>query len=140
MELFERFAETYELIEKARHAVKTARTYKESEAAEAECWRLRSAFSDEGILTLELWCAYENARRFGNERLDFRDLHRPYNVPGLVEFMQQNGVKEFTFHSFRYDELRVAWDFQKCGCVIAGLVEINSYDDHKYPALLYKLK
>ena len=140
MKLFERFAETYELIEKARHVVKTATTYEESEAAEAESWRLRAEIAQEGTLTFELWCAYENARRFGNERLDIRDLHRPYNIPGLVEFMQQNEVHEFTFHSFRYDELRVAWEFQKCGCVLVGLVEINSIDDYKHPSFLFKLK
>ena len=140
MKLFERFAETYEKIEKFHHIYKTAESREESEAADTECWRLRSAFSDEGFLTFELWCAYENARRFGNERLDIRDMLQPYDVPGFVEFMQQNEVQEFTFHSFRYDELRVAWEFQKCGCVLAGLVDINGYDDHRYPAFLFKIK
>ena len=39
--------------------------------------------------------------------------------------MRENGIERFTFSSGWTDAVETAWLFQKAGCVLEGLVEIN---------------
>ena len=70
--------------------------------------------------------ATKTAKDCGNEYIDLNDTIRDEAVEGLVACMKENGIEHFTFSSTWSSAVETAWLFQKAGCRLEGLIEINS--------------
>lgn len=120
------FEEAYRGIQDAKKAYAVATSEAEQDAARA-IYKQATAKLD-GLSSTEkrIWSAYETARDCGNEYLDLNDTIRDDEVEGLVACMKEYGIQAFTFSSTWSSAVETAWLFQKTGCTLAGLIEINS--------------
>lgn len=120
------FEEAYRGIQDAKKAYAVATSEAEQDAARA-IYKQATAKLD-GLSSTEkrIWSAYETARDCGNEYLDLNDTIRDDEVEGLVACMKEYGIQAFTFSSTWSSAVETAWLFQKAGCTLAGLIEINS--------------
>lgn len=120
------FEEAYRGIQEAKKAYAAANSEDEKDAARA-IYKQATAKLD-GLSSTEkhIWSAYETAKDCGNEYLDLNDIIRDDEVEGLVACMKEYGIKAFTFSSTWSSAVETAWLFQKAGCTLAGLIEINS--------------
>lgn len=120
------FEEAYRGIQEAKRAYVTATNTAEQNAARA-IYKQATAKLD-GLSNTEqrIWSAYETTKDCGNEYLDLNDAIRDDEVEGLVACMKKYGIEAFTFSSTWSSAVETAWLFQKAGCTLAGLIEINS--------------
>lgn len=120
------FEEAYRGIQDAKKAYAVATREAEQDAARA-IYKQATAKLD-GLSSTEkrIWSAYETARDCGNEYLDLNDTIRDDEVENLVACIKEYGIKAFTFSSTWSSAVETAWLFQKAGCTLAGLIEINS--------------
>lgn len=120
------FEETYKGIQEAKKAYAAATNTAEQDAARA-IYKQATAKLD-GLSNTEkrIWSAYETAKDCGNEYLDLNDTIRDDTVEDLVACMKKCGIEAFTFSSTWSSAVETAWIFQKAGCILAGLIEINS--------------
>ena len=120
------FEEAYRGIQEAKKAYATATNTAEQDAARA-IYKQATAKLD-GLSNTEqrIWSAYETAKDCGNEYIDLNDTIRDDEVEGLVACMKKYGIEAFTFSSTWSSAVETAWLFQKAGCTLAGLIEINS--------------
>lgn len=120
------FEEAYRGIQEAKKAYTAADNTAEQDAARA-LYKQATAKLD-GLSSTEkrIWSAYETARDCGNEYLDLNDTIRDDAVEDLVACMKEYGIEAFTFSSTWSGAVETAWLFQKAGCTLAGLIEINS--------------
>ena len=139
------FEEAYRGIQEAKKAYTAAANTAEQDAARA-LYKQATAKLD-GLSNTEqrIWNAYETAKDCGNEYIDLNDTIRDDEVEGLVACMKKYGIEAFTFSSTWSSAVETAWLFQKAGCTLAGLIEINSQhkailsDEYeKVPAYLFK--
>ena len=121
------FEETYRGIQEAKRAYVAATNTAEQDAARA-IYKQATAKLD-GLSSIEqrIWNAYETAKDCGNEYIDLNDTIRDDAVEGLVACMKEYGIEAFTFSSTWSSAVETAWLFQKAGCTLAGLIEINSH-------------
>lgn len=140
------FEEAYRGIQEAKRAYAAATNTAEQDAARA-IYKQATAKLD-GLSSIEqrIWNAYETAKDCGNEYIDLNDTIRDDAVEGLVACMKEYGIEAFTFSSTWSSAVETAWLFQKAGCTLAGLIEINSQhkafmsDDYeKVHGYLFKL-
>ena len=122
------FEEIYEKVQEAKEAYDAATDEggkKEAREINREAMRRLESFNE---TELQLWRDYESSRDRKNEILDIRDNYteREDAVREMVNCMRENGITEFTFSSTWGGAVETAWFFQKAGCTLAGLVEINS--------------
>lgn len=120
------FEEAYRGIQEAKRAYAAATNTAEQDAARA-IYKQATAKLD-GLSSIEqrIWNAYETAKDCGNEYIDLNDTIRDDAVEGLVACMKEYGIEAFTFSSTWSSAVETAWLFQKAGCTLAGLIEINS--------------
>ena len=120
------FEETYKGIQEAKKAYAAATNEAQQDAARA-IYKQATAKLD-GLSNTEkrIWSAYETAKDCGNEYLDLNDTIRDDAVEDLVACMKEYGIEAFTFSSTWSGAVETAWLFQKAGCTLAGLIEINS--------------
>lgn len=118
------FEETYEKVQEAKRAYDAAATEEEKEAAREAYKKAGESIKSKGEIII--WHAYEDSRDCGNEYLDFHDTIRDEEIESLVKTMKENGIRHFTFSSTWSSAVETAWLFQKNGCRLEGLVEINS--------------
>ena len=120
------FEEAYKGIQEAKKAYAAATNTAEQDAARA-IYKQATAKLD-GLSNIEkrIWSAYETAKDCGNEYLDLNDTIRDDTVEDLVVCMKECGIEAFTFSSTWSSAVETAWLFQKAGCSLAGLIEINS--------------
>ena len=120
------FEEAYRGIQEAKKAYAAATSEAEQDAARA-IYKQATAKLD-GLSNIEkrIWSAYETAKDCGNEYLDLNDTIRDDTVEDLVACMKEYGITAFTFSSTWSSAVETAWLFQKAGCTLAGLIEINS--------------
>mgnify|MGYP000913404395 CR=1 FL=1 len=118
------FEEAYRGIQEAKKAYATATNTAEQDAARA-IYKQATAKLD-GLSNTEqrIWSAYETAKDCGNEYIDLNDTIRDDEVEGLVACMKKYGIEAFS--STWSSAVETAWLFQKAGCTLAGLIEINS--------------
>ena len=121
------FEEAYRRIQEAKKAYAAATSEAEKDAARA-IYKQATAKLD-GLSSTEkrIWSAYETAKDCGNEYLDLNDTIRDDEVESLVACMKEYGIAAFTFSSTWSSAVETAWLFQKAGCTLAGLIEINSH-------------
>lgn len=120
------FEEAYRGIQEAKKAYAAATNTAERDAARA-IYKQATAKLD-GLSNTEqrIWNAYETAKDCGNEYIDLNDTIRDDAVEGLVACMKKYGIEAFTFSSTWSSAVETAWLFQKAGCTLSGLIEINS--------------
>lgn len=120
------FEEAYREIQEAKKAYTAAANTAEQDAARA-LYKQATAKLD-GLSNTEqrIWNAYETAKDCGNEYIDLNDTIRDDAVEELVACMKEYGIEAFTFSSTWSGAVETAWLFQKAGCTLAGLIEINS--------------
>ena len=120
------FEETYKGIQEAKKAYAAATIEAQQDAARA-IYKQATAKLD-GLSNTEkrIWSAYETAKDCGNEYLDLNGTIRDDTVEDLVACMKDCGIEAFTFSSTWSSAVETAWLFQKAGCTLSGLIEINS--------------
>lgn len=133
------FEEIYEKITKAKTEKEVNKANALYQAAENKLMYLNEA---EKIL----WRAYETSRDCKNKYLDINDNIKNEIIEDLVASMRRLGFIEFTFSSTWNNAVETAWLFQKTGCTLAGIIEINGsrkdFETKKYVkihAYLFKL-
>ena len=121
------FEETYRGIQEAKRAYAAATNTAEQDAARAIYKQATAKLDGLGSIEQRIWNAYETAKDCGNEYIDLNDTIRDDAVEGLVACMKEYGIEAFTFSSTWSSAVETAWLFQKAGCTLAGLIEINSH-------------
>ncbi len=76
--------------------------------------------------------AYFYSKEAGNELINFAEVIWDYDIDEIIENCQRFGIKEFTISSTFSSLILTIAEFEKKGCKLQGLVEINSrHDDWK---------
>ena len=121
------FEETYKQIQEAKKAYEAAADEAGQDAARV--LYKKAAESLEGLSKTELriWRDYETSKDCGNEYLDINDTVSDEAVEDLISCMRDCGIEAFTFSSTWNSAVETAWLFQKAGCRLEGLIEINSH-------------
>ncbi len=120
------FEETYKGIQEAKKAYEAAAD-KEGQEAARELYKQATTKLDSLSTTEQrIWRAYETARDCGNEYLDINDTVSDEAVEDLIACIREYGIEAFTFSSTWSSAVETAWLFQKAGCQLSGLIEINS--------------
>lgn len=91
--------------------------------------------------------AYAESIEAENDIPDFAYVIWDEDIDGIIEDCKKTGIDEFTISSTFSGLLTIIAKFQERGCVLQGLVEINSRYDRDYrtgerkriPALLIKV-
>ena len=120
------FEEAYRGIQEAKSAYKAATDANGQDAARALYEQVTAKLNNLSGTELCIWRAYEASKDCGNEYLDLNDIISDDEVEGLVACMKEYGIETFTFSSTWSHAVETAWRFQKAGCTLAGIVEINS--------------
>lgn len=120
------FEEAYRGIQEAKKAYAAATNEAQQDAARAIYKQATTKLDGLSNTEKRIWSAYETAKDCGNEYLDLNDTIRDNEVEGLVTCMKEYGITAFTFSSTWSSAVETAWLFQKAGCILAGLIEINS--------------
>ena len=120
------FEEAYNKIQEAKKAYAAATNEAEQDAARALYKQVTTKLDGLSSTEQRIWRAYETAKDCGNEYIDLNDAIRDEAVEGLVACMKEYGIEAFTFSSTWSSAVETAWLFQKAGCTLAGLLEINS--------------
>ena len=120
------FEEAYAGVQNARSVYKAAATAAEKEQARALYKEATAKIEDLTEVERCVWEAYAGAKDRGNEYLDFDGVIQAELVEDLVKCLRDCGIKAFTFSSAWSSTVETAWLFQKAGCNLTGLVELNS--------------
>ena len=120
------FEETYKQIQEAKKAYDAATDDAGQDAARAIYKQATAKLDSLSTAEQRIWRAYETAKDCGNEYLDLNDTISDDAVEELVACMREYGIEAFTFSSTWSSAVETAWLFQKAGCHLAGLIEINS--------------
>ena len=118
------FEATYEKVQEAKRVYHETGNKEEGKKLYAEATEWLKEIDN---IEYSLWEAYEEARELGNEHIDIKDNIRDENVATWVKAMRECGIKGFTFSSGWSSAVETAWLFQKEGCTLEGLVELNSH-------------
>ena len=136
------FEELYTKVEEARKLYKAG----EQEKARLKYSKVEKALKEHNIDFRKIWTMYDKAKENKNQYIDFNDNIWNSEVEYLVKILRDNGIKKFTFSSGWSDAVKTAWLFTKNGCILEGLIQINSSlesfktgEKIKIPAYLFKV-
>ena len=96
----------------------------------------------------KIYREYANARKNGNEILDFNDTTSEKDIPEIVKLLRANDITEFTMSSTWSSTVKVCMAFVECGCTLTGMTKIKGdktcYLDKKnehemLPAYVFKV-
>ena len=121
------FEETYRGIQEAKKAYDAAVDEEGQDAARALYKKASEKLDGLSKTELRIWRDYEISKDCGNEYLDINDMVNDEAVEDLIACMREYGIEAFTFSSTWSSAVETAWLFQKAGCTLAGLIEINSH-------------
>lgn len=127
---------TYRAIKEAEDAFDVASTFSEMNAARKRLLEAGAAIMDLSGAELDLWTCYRDMRDSKNTIPNIDDNIR--NIKRLVCCMRECGFEEVTFSSTWSGAINTAFEFQKEGCSLEGIIEING-TYRKIPAYLFKL-
>ena len=85
---------------------------------------LSVSIAAKGEMYEQVFSLYKDAQERGNAYIDLSDVNKEAVEP-LVKAFRELGIRQFTFSSQWTDAVEIAWLFQKAGCKLEGLVEIN---------------
>lgn len=86
---------------------------------------LSVSIAAKGEMYEQVFSLYKDAQERGNAYIDLSEVNREDSVEPLVKAFRELGIQKFTFSSQWTDAVEIAWLFQKAGCKLEGLVEIN---------------
>jgi len=99
-----------------------------------------------GRLFNRIYREYRQAKKRGNEHLDFHEVIWDNEVEDLISCLKKNGIEHFTFSSTWSSAVETAWLFQEAGCKLEGLIRVNGEEDgwrsgtfKKIPAYLFRI-
>jgi hypothetical protein len=118
--------EAYEKINKDYHEADARGDEAGKEQAKEAYQTWAAGIEAKGQDYTKIFRLYMEARKVGNTYIDLHDTIWDKDVKGLVEAMRANGIERFTFSSTWSSAVETAWLFQKEGCTLEGLIEINS--------------
>ena len=124
MEMLERFYERHEELERKLDAAENDGNTRAIEACQKGHQELLEEVRAEGETFGDMMRLYSEMKQQGNSRLDLSGTYR--KPEEVIRIFREFGVKEFTFSSTWSSAVETAWLFQKEGCSLEGLVEINS--------------
>nr|DAQ43121.1 MAG TPA: hypothetical protein [Caudoviricetes sp.] len=76
--------------------------------------------------------AYEAAKEAGNDLLDFNEVIWEQDIPEILNTCKEHGISEFTISSTFSSLIATLAEFEKLGCHMAGLTEVNArYTDYR---------
>ena len=78
-----------------------------------------------GEHTWKIYREYANARKNGNDILDFNDIAWEKDIPEIVRLLRENGITEFTMSSTWSSTVKVCMAFVECGCTLTGMTKIK---------------
>ena len=146
MNAFENF---YIRLREARAAFKAANdagNETESRSASFACRAICEEVYEQGPLASRLFTEYDLSRNCGNEILDISVGMWDKDVPRVVAVLRENGIERFSLSICVSRALETAWLFQKNGCILEGMIEINShhgergiYKNRKAHGLLFRV-
>ena len=142
------FEEDYQVRTAIKKAYEEAQTEEGKDAAREKMQRLEETINAKGKSYRRLFRAYLDMKERGNEHLDFgRDTVWERDIPEIVASLKENVAERLTISARSTDAIETAAGFEKAGCQLIGLTEINSYflslfnnAYEKMPALLFSLK
>ena len=140
------FEEAYQKELQAIAAFDAAKNDEEKEKARELHNETFGQIGNLGEFAVHIWREYQISREHGNLNLNLSEIVWDHQVPEIVACMKANGIAGFTFSGTYTEAIRTAWLFQQEGCVLEGLVEINSRytdaygDSKKVPALQFRVK
>ena len=120
------FEKTYAQVQEANRVYEAAATEADKERARAIYHEATDAIEAHGGIACRVWREYEVSRDSGNTYLDINDVVWDKDVESMISCMREHGIEKFTFSSSWSSAVETAWLFQKAGCKLEGLVEINS--------------
>ena len=130
MDMMKVFESAYDRMEKLKEEYEAAKEGSAKTSLLAKYQRILEAV-DETCGTFEqkdmafrAWNLYKTMRECGNGAIDLDDMDAE-KAGAFVGFLKQNGVREFTYSSTWSSAVQAAMEFQKAGCQVAGLREIN---------------
>ena len=121
------FEETYKQIQEAKKAYDAATDDAGQDTARALYKKAAAKLDSLSATEQRIWRAYETAKDCGNEYIDLNDTISNDAVEELIACMREYGIEAFTFSSTWSSAVETAWLFQKAGCSLVGLIEINSH-------------
>lgn len=122
------FEAAYEKIQEAKKAYNAATDEARKDAARALYKEATKALEGLTDTELRIWRAFETAKDCGNEYIDIDGRVDDDKVEELITCMKDLGFEAFTFSSTWSSAVETAWLFQKAGCTLTGLIEINSHN------------
>ncbi len=73
-----------------------------------------------------LFWAYRNSQRANNELIDFSETIWEEDIAPTVTFLRNEGITEFTISSTFSSLIATLAAFEKHGCTMNGLTEVNA--------------
>ncbi|MCD8300211.1 MAG: hypothetical protein LUC41_03445 [Clostridiales bacterium] len=122
------FAEEYRIYRNIEAAYDRARDEKDEaglEQARAEMRAFRESLLAKGTDYEELFTAYKDAKKRGNEYIDIDWSIWDENVKATIDRLRNFGIERFTFSSGWSSAVETAWLFLQNGCTLEGMAEIN---------------
>lgn len=120
------FEETYRGIQEAKKAYEAAADEAGQDAARILYRQATESLDGLSKMEMKIWNYYEAAKDCSNEYIDINDIVYDSEVETLVACMKELEIEAFTFSSTWSSAVETAWLFQKAGCTLAGLIEINN--------------
>ena len=140
------FIEEYNELKNIREAYDSTEKEIEKQAARGKFIEFKEKISSKGNDYAKYFWIFEDAWRRGNNYIDFSDVIRDEDIPNMVKTLRDLGFRKFTFSSTWSSAVETAWLFTKSGCLLEGMVEINSkhkdWETDEYeriPAYLFNL-
>ena len=120
------FIAEYNELTNIRNAYDSAETEVEKNGARGDFKAFKERIAAKGNDYAKYFWIFEDAWRRGNNYIDFSDVIRDEDVPNMITTLRTLGFRKFTFSSSWSSAVETAWLFTKNGCLLEGMVEINS--------------
>lgn len=124
----EQVYEREQAIRKAYEEAKAAKDQAGIEVARANYQQMEATvFATEDAGFGFVYRLYKQMKERGNQYID---ISIPmYDAVGALNDLRKYGVEKFTFSSGWSSAVETAWVFQKNGCRLEGLIELNGSDN-----------
>ena len=120
------FEVIYSKVQDIHKKYSEAQTLEDRKKVRSDHNALMEDVEKHGEYFCRIWREYESSKDCGNPYIDINDVVLDKDVEKLISCMRENGIDKFTFSSRWSGSVETAWLFQKAGCKLEGLVEINS--------------
>ena len=120
------FIAEYNELKKIQEAYDSAATEAEKDKARLSRRELTERINDKGSDYADFFWRFERSWSVGNNYIDFSEVIADKDVPSIVSTLKSLGFRKFTLSSTWSSVVETAWLFTKNGCLLEGMVEINS--------------